>query len=279
MKIRMCTCVVLTAFACAPVAVAANDWAVISTAGDPDPITSFDLANPGGSNLNMGFVDGNFNRGMDFDSINSFYYYVSTDALNQPGDRGLWYWNNGVNTQLATQGFSDSGDGDATLSADGSRFYITTDDGDASAGDSLYYWDNLGGVPNMVEVGETGLSQLIGIAVNPVTGIMYGYDSGTEALYTISQLDGTPTLVGFSGISLAAIGGMDFSDDGSTLLLANDGNLLYKVNIANGLLTASGSVGLNVSALSYRTAGIPTPGALALIGIAGLATRRRRRNA
>lgn len=270
-------CAGLGALLCASAALGANDWAVISTAGDPDPITSFDLANPGGSNVNMGFVDGNFNRGMDFDTINSFYYYVSTDSLNDPGDRGLWYWNNGVNSQLATQGFSDSGDGDASLSADGSRFYITTDDGDATAGDSLYYWDNLNGVPNMVEVGETGLSQLIGIAVNPVTGIMYGYDSSTEALYSISQLDGTPTLIGFSGESISAIGGMDFSDDGNTLLLADDGDILFKVNIADGTMSASGDVGVNVSALSYRTTGVPTPGAIALLGLAGLASRRRKR--
>jgi len=56
---------VCAAFALAGTASAANDWSVISTAGDPDPVTSFDLANPSGTATGIGFVDGNFNRGKD----------------------------------------------------------------------------------------------------------------------------------------------------------------------------------------------------------------------
>jgi hypothetical protein len=265
----------LAAMSCAPAAMAQNDWGFISTAGDPDPITSFDLANPGGSNVLMGNVDGNFNRGMDFDTFNSFYYFVSTDSLNDPGDRGLWYWNNGVNTQLAGISFSDSGDGDMSLSNDFSRVFITVDDGDATSGDSLYVYDNLGGAITLTEIGETGLSQIMGLAMDPLSGLLYGYDSSTEGLYTISTTDATPTLVGLSGESIAAIGGMDFSADGQTLLLADDGDLLFRVNKNNGLMTSAGDVGLNVSALSYRN--VPTPGAIALLGVAGLISRRRRR--
>jgi MYXO-CTERM domain-containing protein len=277
MEAKVRTGAVLALFLCAPAAMAANDWAVISTGGDPDFITSFDINNPGGSNLNIGTVDGNFNRGMDFDSYSSFYYYVSTDSLNDPGDRGLWRWDNGANTQLFNTPFSDSGDGDATLSNDHTKFYITTNDGDATTGDSLYVFDSLTGAVSFTEIGETGLTDLIGIAVDPTTGILYGYDGGTEALYTISLTDGTPTLVGFSGELIAAIGGMDFSDDGQTLLLADDNDILFKVDKATGLMTPSGDVNLNVSALSYRTTLVPAPGALALLGLAGLAARRRRR--
>jgi hypothetical protein len=274
MENRKCIAL-LAAMSCAPAAMAQNDWGFISTAGDPDPITSFDLTNPGGSNVLMGNVDGNFNRGMDFDTFNSFYYFVSTDSLNDPGDRGLWYWNNGVNTQLAGISFSDSGDGDMSLSNDFSRVFITVDDGDATSGDSLYVYDNLGGAITLTEIGETGLSQIMGLAMDPLSGLLYGYDSSTEGLYTISTTDATPTLVGLSGESIAAIGGMDFSADGQTLLLADDGDLLFRVNKNNGLMTSAGDVGLNVSALSYRN--VPTPGAIALLGVAGLISRRRRR--
>jgi hypothetical protein len=278
MEKRMHMCAILASLACAPVALADNDWGVISTGGDRDPVNSFDLANPGpsgsgGSNMVMGFVDGNFNRGMDFDTRDSFYYYVSTDSLNDPGDRGLWYWNNGVNTQLFNTPFNDSGDGDASLNNNFSRFFITTDDGDAAAGDSLYVFDNLGGAVMFTEIGETGLTQLIGIAVDPLSGILYGYDAGTEALYTINQTTGAPSLVGFSGAALGAIGGMDFSADGSTLLMSVAGDL-FLVDKTNGLLTAAGDVGLNVSALSYR---VPGPGALAQLMVAGLLSRGRRR--
>ena len=272
-NLRIAACVALTAIAGS--ASAQLDWGFISTTGDPDPITVFDLENPGVSNTAFGNVATNFNRGMDFDSADSFYYYVSTDALNDPGERGLWYYSEGMNTQLATIPFSDSGDGDATLSANGSTFFVTTDDGDATAGDSLYAFTNLGGSPAFTEIGETGLTQIIGLAVNPVTGIMYGYDSGTEALYTIDPEDGTPTLVGTSGMSLAAIGGMDFSADGSTLLLSSGRNL-FTVNPATGALTAAGDAILNISALSYR-APVPAPASATLLAIGGLVGIRRRR--
>jgi hypothetical protein len=249
------------------------DWGFISTAGDPDPVTAFDLADPGNSNVGLGFVDGNFNRGMDFNSQNSFYYFVSTDSLNDPGDRGLWYWDNNVNTQLATIGFSDSGDGDATLSNDFNSLFVTVDDDDGIAGDSLYVFNDLGGANSFTEIGETGLSSLIGLAMDPVSGLLYGYDSGTEALYTISTADGSVTLIGESGESLGAIGGMDFSADGSTLLLAVAGNL-YTVDKTNGLLTGAGDVELNTSALSFR---VPGPSSLALLALGGVALGRRRR--
>lgn len=250
----------------------AQDWAFISTAGDPDPVTGFDLSDPTGSQVTLGFVDGNFNRALDFDTQNSFYYFVSTDALNDPGDRGLWRWNNGVNTQVATIGFSDSGDGDGTLSADGRTFYVSVQDDDGTSGDSIYEFTDLGGTVMFNEVGETGLSQLIGLAVNPLTGLMYGYDSSTEALYQISTEDGSATLIGASGISIGAIGGMDFDNEGN-LLLAQGGDL-WSVNLTDGSLTSAGSIGLNASALSFRA---PAPGAVALLGMAGAFSARRRR--
>jgi len=254
-------------------AAAQLDWAVIDTAGDPDRVTAFDLANPGGSNTVIGTAQGNFNRGMDFDTFNSFYYYVSTDSLNDPGDRGLWYWNNNVNTQLYNTPFSDSSDGDATLSADGQSFYVTTNDGDATPNDSLYVFNNLGGVITFTEIGETGLTDLIGIAMDPSSGVLYGYDGGTEALYTLSLTDATPTLVGFSGQAVASIGGMDFNGDGSVLLLADDNDILFTIDKTSGLMTPAGDVNLNVSALSYR---VPEPASLTLLAMAGLVGLRRR---
>ena len=96
---------------------------------------------------------------------------------------------------------------------------------------------------------------------------------GTEALYTISLTDATPTFVGSSGESVAAIGGMDFSADGGTLLLADDNDTLFTVNKNDGSMVSAGSVGLNVSALSYR---VPEPATGLLLAAAGLVLLRRR---
>lgn len=265
--------VAIALLAAAGAAHAQQNWGFISTAGDPDPVTVFDLENPGTSQSTLGFVDGNFNRGMDFVTENSFYYFVSTDSLNDPGDRGLWFWDEGVNTQLATIGFSDSGDGDATYDPSSGTFYVAVDDQDGVDGDSLYAWTDLNGTPTFTEIGETGLSQFIGIALNPVNGLLYGYDSSTEALYTIDTEDGSTSLIGASGLNLGAIGGMDFSADGSILLLSNGSNL-FTVDLMSGSLTAAGNIGLNSSALSYR---VPSPGTVALLGLGGLAAARRRR--
>ena len=273
MRRHTCLTIATSLLLCAPVMAGVNlDWGVISTAGDPDPVTAFDLNSPGASNTLLGHVDGNFNRGMDFYDEFQFYYFVSTDSLNQPGDRGLWRWDNNVNTQLFNIPFSDSGDGDATLSNDLTRFFVTVDDQDGTSGDSLYVFDNLNGAVTFTEIGETGLSQLIGIAMDPVSGLLYGYDSGTESLYTLSTTDGTPTLVAASGQSFGSIGSMDFNADGSTLLLTIAGDL-YKVNKNTAQVEAAGDVGLNVSALSYR---IPEPGTALLLGLGVLALIRRR---
>lgn len=253
-----------------------NDWTVISTAGSPDPVTTFDLSDPGGSQTLIGNVDGNFNRGMDYFGFDSFYYFVSTDTLNDPGDRGLWSWVGGANTQLATIGFSDTGDGDASYDFATSQLFVTVDDGDATDGDSLYVWDDLGGTPTFTEVGETGLTQLIGLAVDPNSGTLYGIDGGTDSLYTIDRNDGSATLVGSSG-SVGTIGGMDFNLDGSTLLLS-DGNDLFTVSTLDGSLTAAGSLGtLNTSALAHNVV-IPEPSSLVILAIGSSMVLRRRRS-
>lgn len=270
MKKFLCGAALLTL--ASATAFAGSDWGYISTAGSPDPVTTFDLSDPAGSRVQVGNTDGNFNRGMDYDSPDSFYYFVSTDTLNDPGDRGLWYWDNNANSQLFNTPFSDSGDGDATLSNDGSRFYVTVSDGDADAGDSLYVFENLNGAVSFTEIGETGLNQIIGLAMSP-SGVLYGYDSDRESLFTISTTDATPTLVNAtSGISVGSIGGMDFDADGSTLLLAASGEL-YTLSTIDGLATAAGDVIDNTSALSFR---VPEPTSLALLALCGIVGLRRR---
>ena len=254
------------------VAAQSLDWGIISTGGDPDPVHAFDLAAPGASNVQLGLTQTNSNRGMDFFSRDSFYYFVSTDALNQVGERGLWRWDNGVATQLATTPFSDGSDGDATLSRDNARFFVTVNDQDATTGHSLYAFDNLSGTPTFTEIGETGLPSVFGIAIDPVSGVMYAVNGGDDSLYTINTTTGAPTRIGAVGVALGAIGGMDFSADGQTLLLSNAG-ALFRIDKATGLGTAAGDTTRNDSALSYR---VPEPASLSIVALGAVMALRRR---
>jgi hypothetical protein len=259
------------------VALAQSEWGIISTGGDPDPVHAFDLSNPAGTVTQIGSVQSNNNRGMDFLTHDIFYYFVSTDALNSPGERGLWRWNNGVMTQLFSHGFSDGGDGDATLSPDGTKFYVTADDQDGITGDSLYVFENLNGTVTFTEIGETGLGTLFGLAMDPISGTLYAAHGGDDSIYKLDIATGSPTLVGPVGNALGAIGGMDFSADGQTLLLSDAGELLI-INPATGAGTAAGDTTRNDSALSHRP-DVPEPASLALVALAGVIGMRRRSRA
>jgi len=264
------------------VALGSTEVAVINALGNPDPVHVFNLDDPGKASSVIGHTQGSFSRGMDFDSIHSFYYYVSTETGNDPGDRGLWYWDNGVNTQLfqTPKRFDDTSDGDMTLSGDGTKLYVTVDNNDKAPGHSLAVFENLDGDITFREIGETKLQSLVGLAMDPVTGDLYAYDDGTDALYTLDLNDGTPSLVGFSGLSLDAFGGMDFSPDGETLLLGLGNHGVFKVDKTTGSTTSLGPIDSGsqvfVNALSFRSA-IPTPASLALLAVAGCMRRRRRR--
>ena len=230
---------------------AQNDWTFIATPGSPDTITTFDLANPGGTQIAIGNVATNFNRGMDYFDTDSIYYYVSTDTLNDKGDTGLWSWVSGVNTQISNVDFQDASGSDATWDAATSRFYVVVDDQDDTDGDSLYVWENIDSSPTFTEIGETGVFAFIGLAIDPSDGTLYGYDSLDEILYTINKTTGAVTMVGASGLELSSVGGMDFNSDGSTLVLTA-GNAVYTVDKTTAALTLVGNVGQNTTAVAFN---------------------------
>ena len=226
-----------------------TNWTVIAVEGDPDPVLTIDLFSPMGSELQFGNVETNFTRGMDYFAPDSFYYYASTDVLNFPGERGLWSWVNGVNTQIATVDIDDTSGGDATWDFATSRFYVLLNDGDDVDGDSLYVWENIERSPTFTEIGETGILAFNALAIHPTSGILYAYDSTSEALYTVSKEDGSVQFIGASGFSLSNVGGMDFTADGETLALVA-GTSVYTVNTATGVLTLQGAVSINCSAIA-----------------------------
>ncbi len=250
-------------------ALAAQDWGFISTVGDPDPVTYFDLADPAGSQTPAGFVDGNFNRGMEFFSPDEFYYVVTTDALNDPDDRGLWVWKENTNTQLFVNPFSDSSDGDIALSGDGDTLFWLLDDG--SPTDTLYKYEGLiSGNISLTRIGETGVTGGRGLAMQAGTGKLFMIDSSTDELYTVSTTDGSSASIGALGVNVGSIGSMDFGGDGT--LVHSDGGELYSIDLTSGAATALGDLGTNAAALSFR---VPEPATGALLALTLLFVRRR----
>ncbi len=71
-------------------------------------------------------------------------------------------------------------------------------------------------------VGNTGVSSVPSLAVDPTTGIIYlGQGGGSPNLYTVDPIAGIATLVGDSGLGFSAISGMNFSSDGTLYAAVN----------------------------------------------------------
>ena len=71
------------------------------------------------------------------------------------------------------------------------------------------------------------------LAMDPLGGTLYAAHGGDDSLYKLDITTGAPTLVGPVGNALGAIGGMDFSADGQTLLLSDAGELLTTKEVSD----------------------------------------------
>lgn len=141
----------------------------------------------------------------------------------------------------------------------------------------------------------TGLS-VAGLAYDDTNGILYAATSDSF-LYTISTTDGTPTLIGPTGVPESLLIGLEY-DECSQVLYLNHGALgqLYTVNVSTGAATLVGSNGVEatIDGLAWKGSCEPPPpppapeqiptlsewGLIimaALIGIAGILTFGKRR--
>ncbi len=100
-------------------------------------------------------------------------------------------------------------------------------------------------------VGGMFIGSVPSLAVDPATGTIYaGQGGGAPNIYTVDKGSGAATLVGDSGLGFAAIGGMDFTPDGTLYAAVNivgDGGTgsdhLATINKATGAATVIGPFG------------------------------------
>lgn len=113
------------------------------------------------------------------------------------------------------------------------------------------------------------------------TSQQYAIDYGIDALVTLANNTGVLATVGSLGVNTDIFTGFDIFSQGGTntayALMTPVGGAagFYNVNLATGAATLVGAFG--ATGQSYSLAVIPAPASLAILGLAGLATARRRR--
>jgi hypothetical protein len=111
---------------------------------------------------------------------------------------------------------------------------------------------------------DFGATQLLGLALN---------GAGADELVSFNLGTGAATVIGVTGTNASTVAGLTSTTLGG-LWYMTDGSTLYSLNTATGSATSIGAHGVaGFSGLAF----IPSPSSLLVLGIAGLASTRRRR--
>jgi MYXO-CTERM domain-containing protein len=172
------------------------------------------------------------------------------------------------------------------------------------AGNQLFSWSDPGvsGLQGLAYINSSEIAAMDASGVNinffdPFTGSFVrsfaaaagtveglAYDGG-NTLYQLDsgQIVASDVNTGSTLFTLAnpasgdPFGGTGINYDSGMLVLGSANGNWYKIDALNGTLLDTGNNGLTMYGLATLTA-VPAPGALALLGLAGLVGARRRRN-
>lgn len=136
-----------------------------------------------------------------------------------------------------------------------------------------------GGVTVFAGMNPTNNLSAYGLAINPLTGIMYATGGGNQstALFTINKNTGAETFVGLSGgqCCVSPFGfnmyGLGFRSDGTLfangITLDDGSSTLYSLNLANGHATIIGGHGVSIGRrLQYSGLACDTNGTMYSLG-------------
>lgn len=236
---------------------------------------AFEAGQPGSARLSAIALHSGYVRGMEMTDERNGWSIVTMSENGSPF--GLFRIADGSVSHVADLPFQITSVGGMTFNERGDGFYLALDA--PGAGPTLFRmdftgaWEEVG--PILVEDGQT--AELVGIAMDPRTGWLYGLDKGNDALVRIDPTRGRSEIVGGIGYHAHGAGGLDFAYvDGEWRLYGMIGDTgIREFNLETGL--ASGPIAYLPFGANGGLAAVPAPGAaLAFLAAGGLTGRRRR---
>ncbi|MBX3353207.1 MAG: hypothetical protein KF684_09750 [Phycisphaeraceae bacterium] len=271
-----------------------------ATNGLPHQLLEF---TPGAAPIGpLGVLQGPWAPTFDFVDADTAYFLArSPDAPGATPFDGLYRFDaqSGLSSPVLTLDTSLEAFGTGSIAHHNGTVYWLARQADARES-TLYAFEGVDtDAPTLRRIGDTGVRDLAGLAVNPQTGQLFTlrdvHDQFDEFIVwaevrTLDTLTGAATFVAdapsLSGLTLG--GGMDYSPDGSHILLArnfegaspDDFVILDAFNPLNGTivfsptdLTRSG--GILLGDIAYRVPSPVSGVALGVMGVVALARRRR----
>jgi DNA-binding beta-propeller fold protein YncE len=263
----------LGALGALPAVCAAVPLSVVNINPVPDTLVQFDTSDLSNQTVTHTFPT-ELVRGMDLTGPTTGWYVSVGGAAP-----GFYRLLDGVSTLVGAVPFTTSDVGGLTFNHEGTFLYYEIDEVGTSTEDVLYRVDfdgtftRLGLITGLGAAPRTG-----GLAVHPVSGVVYGFNAANDTIYTLDPTTLAATYVG-SGIGINtvnAVAGLDFTPDGrlfGTALLGSS-SIVFEVDPATGVATTNfGPLGFVTSSLAF----VPEPAAAGwLVVVAGLARRKRR---
>lgn len=253
----------------------AIEFAAVNINPVPDTLVQFDSSNPAAGVVTVTFPT-ELVRGIDLTGPTTGWY-VSTSGATA----GFYQLTNAVSTFISPMPFTSTDIGGLSFNQNQSFLYYIIDEQGTPTDDVLYRIDFTGTFTRLGLInGIPSASQRFGgLAVHPQTGVLYGLNMATDALYTIDPSTQAATIVGTGlGINTTnAVAGLDFTSDGRLFAVAfgyvsPTSSSLFEIDPATGLAGPSfGELGYIASSLAF----VPEPGAATLLGALAVLTRRR----